>query len=236
MININCDMGEGVSVEADIMPYISACNIACGGHTGDRNSMLKTANSAIKNKVLIGAHPSYPDTVNFGRKHMSLNPEHLFDSLSEQIVALQLVLSELGQPLVHIKPHGALYNDAATDSETAQIVVDVVKSIDPNLSLFGLANSPMADIAEQAGLVFKHEAFIDRHYRDDGNLLERSHAAAMIDDVELIVERVKHMQMGKVSSWQGSILEISADTYCLHSDHPQALMIAQSLYRHFIEN
>ncbi len=232
IIDINCDMGEGVSTDAALMPFISSCNIACGGHVGDVDSMRQTVALARQHNVTIGAHPSYPDTEGFGRRDYPVPLPQLRQSLLEQVQTLQSVIATEGATLSHIKPHGALYNRAAVDDQYAQLVIDVLQDVDQHLVLFGLSNSALAHQCQQQNVAFRHEVFIDRHYQSNGQLVPRTDANAVIDDVEVIVERALMMALTQeVNAIDGTRLSLRCDTFCIHGDHPQAVLIAESMHR-----
>ena len=218
-IDINCDLGEGIGNEAELMPYLSSCNIACGGHAGDEQTMRQVALLANTHNVKIGAHPSFPDREHFGRVVMQMSMEILRASLIEQIVAFQQILKEEGLQLHHIKPHGALYNLAAKDTETAEVIVEVVIQIDPNLVLFVPYNSIIAEIAIANGIKIAYEAFIDRNYNDDLSLVSRQQSNAMIADSDQMSEHVLRMvTSGQVKTISGKLVTIKADTFCVHGD------------------
>ncbi|MBR9847410.1 MAG: lactam utilization protein LamB, partial [Algicola sp.] len=189
-IDINCDLGEGLENEALLMPYLSSCNIACGGHAGDIETMTRVSELAKTHKVKIGAHPSFPDREGFGRQIIELSTSDLYESLEEQINALIEVLKPMHLKLHHVKPHGALYNLAATDKKTAQIVVSVIKSIDKNLILYAPYQSMVSKIAITDGLKVMYESFADRNYNEDLTLVSRQNSDAIIHDKTEIFDQV----------------------------------------------
>lgn len=231
-IDLNADLGEGAAYDDEILACVSSANIACGGHAGDRQSMRIAVESAIKHGVAIGAHPSFPDRENFGRTTMQMPAEVLYQSLIEQITNLQEIALAAGGRLAHVKPHGALYNQAARDPQLAAVIVRAVRDIDPNLRLFALADSELISVARAAGLAVAEEVFADRRYDAQKNLVSRSQANACIEDVhEALAQTLMLIEQGEVVSMDGSRLKMNADTVCLHGDGKQALALAR-LIRH----
>ncbi|MCK8481210.1 5-oxoprolinase subunit PxpA [Psychroserpens algicola] len=218
-IDINCDLGEGVDNEALLMPLISSCNIACGGHAGNETIMREVVELAKKHDVKIGAHPSFPDQKNFGRKIMKMSPEGLHDSIYNQVQRLKIILDQQDLPLHHIKPHGALYNLAAIDEETATVIVDVLKRFEPHVLLYAPFQSVVSQIATNAGLKVRHEAFADRNYNTDLTLVSRTNPKALIQDSEQMFEQVYHIiSEQKVTAIDGVEVKLKADTFCVHGD------------------
>ena len=229
-VDINCDVGEGVGNEAGLMPFISSCNIACGGHAGDRETMRTVVRLARENHVKIGAHPSFPDKENFGRKIMDISCAALFRSLEEQISSLMAILREEHEQLHHVKPHGALYNLAAVDKEIASVVVEVMKRFHLPLKLFVPYGSVIAEIAENENIPITYEAFADRNYNPDLTLVSRQKANAMITNPKEILEHVYRMiTQQKVRALNGVEVSIKADTFCVHGDNPNALELVRKL-------
>jgi len=173
-INMNCDVGEGIGNEAALLPLISSCNIACGGHAGDTQSMRKVVALAKMHQVKVGAHPSYPDPENFGRTSMAMPKEALKQSIQEQIHALCIILEEEKMPLHHIKPHGALYNDAAKDPKIAAIILDAIAPYKKEVVLYAPYGSVIGKSAIAANYKVMYEAFGDRNYNKDLSLVSRS--------------------------------------------------------------
>jgi UPF0271 protein len=169
-VDLNCDLGEGCSTDEAIMPFISSANIACGYHAGDEATIKKTLSLAKVFQVTVGAHPSYPDRENFGRKEMDLSIQEIKSLVIEQVRLVQSLATAMGLTLHHVKPHGALYNKAAKDEETAKAIAEAVYTIDPSLILFGLANSESGKAAKKIGLQFYNEVFADRTYTDQVSL------------------------------------------------------------------
>ena len=227
-IDLNADLGEGEAYDDEILACVSSANIACGGHAGDVVSMRIAVEAAMKHGVAIGAHPSFPDRQNFGRTAMQMPAEALYLSLIEQISALRTIATAAGAPLVHVKPHGALYNQAARDPLLAQVLVQAVVAIDPAMRLFALAGSELIAVAKAAGLAVAEEVFADRRYDAQKNLVARSRPDACIEEVqEGLQQAMMLIEQGKVVSVDGGTLEIKADTVCLHGDGKQALALAR---------
>ena len=232
-VDLNCDMGEGVGNEPELMPFISSANIACGFHAGDKALMEQTARYCIQHEVAIGAHPSFPDRENFGRTPMKLSPDALAEIITEQVSTMSEICSRLGVRLNHVKPHGALYNMAATDPELAEIIVTEIKKFDSSLILYGLSGSKMADAAIKSGLSFFNEVFADRTYRKDGTLTPRSHSDALILSPEPAADQAFRLAAGSPISAEGSLLHLKADTICIHGDGPDAVGFASAIQSRF---
>ncbi len=230
IIDINADVGEGLNNEAQLMPFLSSCNIACGGHAGDNETMLNVVKLAKKYKVKIGAHPSYPDKKNFGRKVMEISSADLYTSLKQQVRNLMRVLRTEHLNLHHIKPHGALYNLAAVEEKTANIIIEVVKSIALPLYLYVPYGSVIADIAQREGIRTTYEAFADRNYNDDLTLVSRMKENAVISDPDSVFDHVYRMIFKqKVKTISGVEVGIKADTFCIHGDNPKAIELLSNL-------
>ncbi|MCM4160217.1 5-oxoprolinase subunit PxpA [Antarcticibacterium flavum] len=234
-IHINCDLGEGGDNDEQLMPLISACNIACGGHAGTLETMTTTVNLALENGVEIGAHPSYPDKENFGRGTMDISAEDLETSLVAQILSLKQIVEAAGGKLSHVKPHGALYNDAAKDKNIAEIVINSVLKFDEVLPLFTPQNSVLFELAK-GKIPVKTEAFGDRNYEENYQLVSRQKKEALITEKEAVFRHLLSMfREGKISCMTGRKISCEADTFCLHSDTPNALEILQYLHIKFRE-
>lgn len=215
-IDLNADLGEGDLYDADLLKIVSSCNVACGGHAGDAETMRKTLLSAIENDVSIGAHPSYPDREGFGRRSGYLSGEALFTSLTRQIEALQSVALEIGAALTHVKPHGALYNDAVNDPELSDIIARAIKATVPDVAFVGLPKSQLQRAADDHELRFIAEGFIDRAYQHDGQLVPRSEPGAVHKSLDLVLPQAVSL-VGKV------------DTLCIHGDTPGAAQAAAAV-------
>jgi UPF0271 protein len=225
IIDLNCDMGEGMPNDNAIFPLISSANIACGGHAGDPVTMRRSVELALRYGVAIGAHPSYPDRAGFGRTDTFGSPPSvvgisaLLSTLKTQIAALQSICLEMGTRLHHVKPHGALYNRAAGDPAVSRIICEAVTAIDPSLIIYGLSVSETRHAAGAAGLRFVSEVFADRTYRPDGSLTPRSEPFALIHDPATMLNQVLTMiRSHQLRTSGGAIIPISAETICLHGD------------------
>lgn len=225
-IDINCDVGEGIDNEAELMPYISSCSIACGGHAGSKRTVKKVVELAIEHNVKIGAHPSFPDKANFGRIRLEMPFTELQKSLEDQISMVLKVLDVYNHPLYHIKPHGALYNTAAVDKAHAEVVVKVVRKIAPNAYLYVPYKSVMQEVAIKAGLKTKVEAFADRNYNSDLTLVPRKFENAVIINKEKLVQHLlKMITEKKVKTVDGVEVNFDAETFCFHGDNPKVILL-----------
>ena len=225
IIDINADLGEGIGPDRDIMPMISSCNIACGGHAGDMNSMRETVQLAMEYDVAVGAHPSFPDRDNFGRVILQMSREELTESIFDQILSFSALCEELDTQLHHVKLHGALYNYAARDVATSDAVIKALEMTGFRPILYLPYNSVFHRKAENL-FPLAFEAFIDRRYEHDGSLRSRQHTDAVIHEPEIAWEQLERMVKQKeVMSVDGRVIPMEATTFCLHSDHPNAVDI-----------
>ncbi len=232
-IAINCDVGEGVSNEHLLMPYISSCNIACGGHYGDVKTMDNTIAIAIENNVLIGAHPSFPDKENFGRKILKMTPEALQKSIESQLLLFKSRLDLVGAKMNHIKPHGALYNLITVDVATAKIFLKAIDKYAKSVFLYVPYNSVIARLAIEKNIRVVYEVFADRNYNSDLSLVSRNQENALITDAVAVFKHVVHMyQHHEVIAISGEKKPIIADTFCVHGDQEKALSILIYLSEH----
>ncbi|NJW51308.1 5-oxoprolinase subunit PxpA [Salinimicrobium oceani] len=230
-IHINCDLGEGGDYDKQLMPLISACNIACGGHAGTVESMQHTVDLAMANAVEIGAHPSYPDKNNFGRISLQMNPKELRRTLVAQILSLKQITEAEGAVLTHVKPHGALYNDAYINAEVAQSIIDAVLEFGDELVLYAAEGSVISELAK-GKLKVRYEAFADRNYNADGTLVSRKETAAVITQKEQVLDHLFSMiSEGKITPQKGQKFDTFATTFCVHSDTPNSVEILQYLQR-----
>lgn len=226
-ICLNADLGElpgeeGRALDAAILSAVTRCNVACGGHAGDEASMRATVRAAKAAGVQIGAHPSYPDRENFGRRSLDLAPDTLAASLREQISALATVARDEGADIVHLKPHGALYNDAAANAELSGIIVHAARQAGID-EVLGPPDSALAEAARAVGLRFIAEGFADRSYEPSGALTPRSVPGAVISDPASVGANALRMAMeGSVIARTGDVLRLGIATICLHSDTPGA--------------
>src|SRR6266436_5570098 len=234
-IDLNCDMGELPEAIADgtqeaLMRSVTSVNVACGGHAGDEHTTRTTLEEALRAGVAIGAHPGYPDRANFGRLELKLLAETIAGSVFEQVRALAEIAAACGARLAHVKPHGALYNQAVRNRELAEAIAKGVARWSRDVVLVGLAGSPMLDVFREAGFAVASEAFADRRYEPDGTLRSRKFEDALIRDPEEagrqalgIVER------GVVVARDGTEVAVNAQTICIHGDTPGAAKIAATV-------
>jgi UPF0271 protein len=234
-IDLNCDMGESfgaykIGEDEKIIDYITSANIACGFHAGDPLVMEKTVALAAAHGVAVGAHPGFPDLLGYGRRGLETFPGEVRNYILYQVGALAAFCRAKGVALQHIKPHGALYNQAARDERVAREVIEAVQAYDPELVLVVLSGSQLAEMAQAEGLQVAREVFPDRAYLDDGRLASRSLSGAVIHDPEQVRQRVvKLIQTGKVISIKGREVALKADTLCIHGDTPGAWKLAATI-------
>jgi UPF0271 protein len=213
-MTLNCDLGEGIGNDAALMPYIDEANIACGFHAGDAFTMRETVALCIRHGVKMGAHPSYLDRDNFGRKEIELSPEEIYLLVKKQIETLNQIVRTAGGTLNHVKPHGALYNTSAKNPDVAKAIAQAVKDVNGDLILFGLKGSQSIEVAQKMGLQTAEEAFADRRYENDGSLTPRSQPGACFTEIKDVL---------------GQVEKIKADTWCIHGDGPHALEFAKAI-------
>ncbi|ELN2576275.1 TPA: 5-oxoprolinase subunit PxpA [Enterobacter kobei] len=229
-IDLNADLGEGSRADAELMTLVSSVNIACGFHSGDAQTMLKSVRNAIKNGVAIGAHPSFPDRENFGRTAMDLPPETVYAQMLYQIGALEAIVRAEKGVLRHVKPHGMLYNQAAKDPALADAIARAVRDCDSQLILVGLAGSELIRAGQRLGLTTRQEVFADRGYQPDGSLVPRTQAGALItDEGKALAQTLDMVLAGRVIAVDGTSANVQADTVCLHGDGEHALQFARRL-------
>lgn len=234
-VDINCDMGESfgayhLGADAEVMPYITSANIACGFHGGDPAVMRATVSAASKAGVAVGAHPGFQDLVGFGRRAMQVTPDEAYDLVIYQVGALLGFARAAGVALRHVKVHGALYNMAAAQPAVAGAIARAVRDFDSRLVLYGLAGSHMLAAAEELGLASASEVFADRNYLPGGALVPRQRPDAMVHDVGEAVRRaVRMVREGCVGDVDGNDMAIRADTICVHGDGPNAAAMARAL-------
>ncbi len=234
-IDINCDMGESygnfkIGNDDAIFPYITSCNIACGFHGGDPLHIEGTIKNALKHGVQIGAHPGYPDLQGFGRRRMHIVSEELRALVKYQIAAIKSITESLGGHLSYVKPHGALYNTAADNEGEANAIAKAVHEIDPDLTLMGMAGSFLEKTAGKVNLSFVTEAFADRRYETNGRLRSRDKEDAVIQSADEAAEQVVSIVLEKkVNSYDGSPVDIYAQSICIHGDNPIAVSILRTI-------
>lgn len=230
-IDLNADLGEGYSSDADLMPLISSCNVACGGHAGDDASMRQTIQLALEHEVAIGAHPSYPDREGFGRRSGIATGNELIESVLAQCRALDRVAAASGARVTHIKPHGALYNDAAADPDIAGQLVAAANRWRPDVRLLGPPNSALSESAVQSGLTFVAEGFVDRCYLASGALVPRSEPGAVHSAINVMTTQALALaEQRGFTSQCGSTLRLSVATLCIHGDTDNAVVVASAVH------
>src|SRR6266849_7842387 len=236
-IDLNCDMGELPEAIADgtqeaLMRPVTSVNVACGGHAGDARTMRTTLEQALRAGVAVGAHPGYADRANFGRLELKLPAETIADSVFEQVRALAEIAAACGARLAHVKPHGALYNQAVRNRELAEAIAKGVARWSQDVVLVGLAGSPMLDVFREAGFAVVAEAFADRRYEPDGTLRSRKFADALIRNPEEAAwQALSIAEQGVVIASDGSEVSVEAQTLCIHGDTPGAPEIAAAVAR-----
>ncbi len=234
-IDLNCDMGESYGVyklgyDELVMPFVNSINVACGFHASDPVNMQKTVRLAGQNNVAIGAHPSFPDLVGFGRRVIAATAEEIKADVIYQIGALWAICKSEGLALQHVKAHGALYNVAEKDLNVALAIAEAIRTVDPNLFMVCLANSMMVEAAKQIGIKYVEEAFADRAYTPQGNLVSRKLAGSVIHNVEAVAERVLSMVRDQqVRAIDGTLITIKAQTICVHGDTPGAVEMIKAV-------
>lgn len=229
-IDLNADLGErpeAYDVDAKLMKYISSANIACGGHAGDAESVRRMIQIAQPLGVAVGAHPSFPDRVNFGRVAMQVEPSVLQRSLEDQIGLIADVAARFGGRVKHVKPHGALYHTANSEPTVAQAIANAARSVDPSMILVAQYGSKALECYHRAGLRTATEAFADRAYEPNGALRSRTLPEALLDQSGAVEQAKNIVLRGLVVTSDGSQLPIHPDTLCFHSDTPNATLIAR---------
>lgn len=229
-IDLNADLGEGSPHDEAILSVVSSANISCGAHAGDEQSISQAIAFAKANNVVIGAHPSYPDRKNTGRKSLSLSPSALRYSLTEQLTYIQSLAKQSETQIRYVKAHGALYNDMAKDIALAEHFCQAVHDFDSSLAIMGLAGSVMESVCRTREKTFIAEAFIDRRYHPNGTLVARTHPGAVLEEATQAVEQALQLiQSQCVTSLSGELVHIKAGSLCLHGDTATALAIAEQL-------
>lgn len=225
-------MGEGIGNDAELMPYISSANIACGFHAGDEQIMADVMKLAITHGVSIGAHISFPDRKNFGRTEMNVSAHEVYELIQEQIWLAIRIANEHDTIVKHVKPHGALYNMSARDASLAKTIAQAVADVDQQLVLVGLSGSVSISEAQRVGLKTASEVFADRRYEEDGSLRSRSLPDAMIEDLNASRQQVLQMVMQQqVTALSGKLVNVSADTICIHGDGAHAVEFAKGIHQ-----
>ena len=233
-MDLNCDLGESYGAyrmgnDELIIPYVDSVNIACGYHAGDPKIMRETVKLAKKHQVKIGAHPGYPDLHGFGRRHLQMSPQDVYDIVLYQLGALYAFTKANQTDIHHVKPHGALYNLAAIDSKIAAAIAKAIDDFNPSIILFGLANSELIKAGKDIGLSTWNETFADRRYEENGTLTPRHVLGSVIEDEEEVLEQVQFLSKGKVKTITGKIIPMEADTICVHGDNVNAINLVKKI-------
>lgn len=234
-IDLNSDMGEGFGVwemgnDFALLDYIDSTNIACGWHAGDPQRMKKLVAAALQKNVLIGAHPSLPDLIGFGRREMAITPNDAYNFVLYQAGALEAFIRAQGGRLHHVKPHGAFYNQAAKDIDLARAIAQAVKDLGDGIVLYGLASSCFVQAANEVGVTLWQEVFADRRYTPEGYLVPRTQPGALIEgEDEAAAQALRMAQKGEVLTLDGQVVKVQADTLCIHGDSPTALDFAKKI-------
>ena len=234
-IDLNCDMGESfgmykMGLDEEVIKYISSANIACGFHAGDPTWMRHTVRLAEEHGVAVGAHTSFPDLVGFGRRNMTVSPDEAKTDVIYQIGALQAFTK--GKKLQHVKPHGAMYNQAVVDEDLAKAICEALLEVDEDLVLVALAGSRWVEIADDMGLRVAREIFADRALNPDGTLVSRSEPESVLHDVDEVAARsLRMVKDGEATAISGETIQVEAESLCIHGDTPGAVEMAKVLRR-----
>ncbi len=240
-VDLNADLGEGFGVwtlgdDDAMLEIVTSANIACGFHAGDPANLMTVCRAASARGVRIGAQVSYRDLAGFGRRFIDAEPDDLAADVMYQIGGLAALATAAGTSVSYVKPHGALYNSIVTNRGQARAVAKAVHAVDPSLPVLGLAGSKFFAAAEELGLRTVPEAFADRSYRPDGQLVSRRERNAVLHDVDEIAERVISMvSSGRVDAVDGSTIPIAVESVCVHGDSPGAVQIATAVRQRLID-
>jgi UPF0271 protein len=230
VIDLNADLGEGTGADAELLTLITSANIACGGHAGDATTIQRIVKVAVSRGVGIGAHPSYPDREGFGRRVMQLLPAEVTATVAAQMRVVADAARRAGTRLQHVKPHGALYNQAAADRVLAMAIGQAVQQVDSSLIVVALAGSPMVTVLREMGLRVAQEAFVDRGYTVSGTLVPRGQPGDLVTDRTLVAQRAVELAADhRVTAADGRTVHVTADTLCIHGDTPQAPVLAREV-------
>jgi UPF0271 protein len=229
-VDLNADLGEGSGHDAELFEVITSANIATGFHAGDSDTMHAAISNAMQHGVAVGAHPSFFDRENFGRKELKVPNEEVFDAVAYQLGIFQAIASAVGVRPNHVKPHGALYNMAVRNGDLAEAIAHAIESVDPRLTLFAPDNTELSRAGEAHGLKVAPEIFADRNYLNDGWLVPRTRPDALLHDPKEAARRVLRMlREGKVRSVEGRDVDVRGETICVHGDTPGAVEFAREL-------
>ncbi len=238
-IDINCDLGEGSSLldgdnDALLMPFLSSCNIACGGHAGNLKTIEHSIKNALQHQLKIGAHPGYPDRDSFGRESLGLSVDGVVESLRQQLDLFLGVLNNNNATLNHIKLHGALYNDVEYDRALADVVSDYFVEGFPDVHIVGLAQGQFQKVCENKNIKFIPEGFMDRRYQTNGSLLPRTETGAVITEERQCIQQALALARSQpVVSSTGALISPEVETICVHGDNENALSIIRELHQEF---
>ena len=229
-VDLNCDLGEGGTADAELLALISSANIACGAHGGDPATMRASVQAALGHGVAIGAHPGFADRAAFGRRELALSAVEIGALVHAQVTALSVIAASEGARVTHVKPHGALYNMAARDPSVAAAVAQAVAQVDASLWLYGLAGGQLLEAGRAHGLRVAAEVFADRSYQADGSLTPRDRPGAVLANAnDAIAQVLRVIQHGRVRATSGADVSLVADTVCLHGDGADALVFARAI-------
>lgn len=232
-VDLNADVGEGMD-DAELLPYVTSANVACGVHAGDPTTMDQTVLLALTSGVRVGAHPGYPDRANFGRVFVEMSADEIENLIIFQVGALQGFVRSRGGRVTHVKPHGALYHSAGEFPDVARAIAEGVRRVGDDLVLVGAAGSLLVGAGEDAGLAVAEEAFADRRYRPDGTLVPRGEPGALLIDPDEAAEQAVGLARDGVAIAQGRTrIPVRADTICIHGDTPGAVEIAKRIHEVF---
>ncbi|MFB4162338.1 LamB/YcsF family protein [Alteribacillus sp. JSM 102045] len=233
-VDLNCDMGESFGMyqlgnDEEMIQYITSANIACGYHAGDPSTMRKTVELAKEHNVQVGAHPSFPDLMGFGRRHMNCTPSEIKDYVTYQLGSLREFASCYSLPIAHCKPHGALYMMAMEDETIARAILEAIAEVDENIIVFAMNNSAVAELGEKMGVRVAKETYADREHTETGSII-LTRKGSTIDDYNAMAERVVRMvKEGKVKAHTGNDANVTAETVCIHGDTPGAVKLAKTI-------
>jgi UPF0271 protein len=239
-VDLNADLGEGFGVwtlgdDDAMLDVVTSANVACGFHAGDPATLRRVCLAAAERGVRIGAQVSYRDLAGFGRRFIDVSSEDLTADVMYQIGALSALATAAGTSVSYVKPHGALYNSIVTNRQQAHAVAEAVHAVDPELPVLGLAGSVFFTAAEEYGLTTVPEAFADRSYRPDGQLVSRRERNAVLHDVDEIADRVISMvTSGRVAAVDGSTIPVTVRSVCVHGDSPGAVQIATAVRKRLV--
>lgn len=234
-IDLNADLGEGCGDDEAVIRLVSSANISCGAHAGSDEDILRALIACQRHQVVVGAHPSYPDRAGFGRTRPSMSDTALRESLQAQLAHFQALAQQAGVRVCYVKPHGALYNEAAVDAALAMLLAEVIAMQPQPLAVLTLPGSELAKAARAIGLAVFSEAFADRGYLITGQLVPRSQPGALLDEPGAFAQSLQLIQQGFVTTVDQQRLPLEADSLCLHGDSPSALQLATQLRQGLVQ-